>query len=375
MAGENNHYFDVFTLHLYFNADTVYDLTRFYRNLMGEYGIHKPVWIVETNAPPSNDPAWLVPNPQFNVTQEDQAAYIIQGLAMALAGGAQRVSIYKLMDLASDTANPEPHGLVRRDGSRRPAFTAYQVATRYLAGFKRATLERRDDAAVVSVERDGGWTTVVWARGPTGVTIEVPAHAGSAQLVDWRGNRRSLAARGGVYTVTLPGSSCNHAGNPCLIGGSPYLIVEGAVAAGAPPLSQPTQGQAATATAQPVAHDAVTGETAPSPTPTAVGETTQPTITATPTPTATSTATPTAAPTRTPRPTATPRPPATPTATATSTSTPSPSATLPPTALPSPMSTPVPTPVPSHTAPLAIGGTLAGAFGVIWIIIRRGRRT
>ena len=356
MAGANNYYFDALTLHIYFNSDTVYDLSRFYLNLLGEFGIYKPLWIAETNAAPSNDPAWPVANPQFNITQEDQAAYIIQGFAMALAAGAQRVAVYKMADLASDTANPEPFGLVRQDGSRRPAFTAYQVATRYLAGFTHASLDRRDDAAVVTVERDSGWTTVVWARGPADVVVQVTAHAGSAQLVDWRGNRRSLAARDGVYTVTLPASPCNHPGNPCLIGGSPYLIVEGAVAAGAPPLSQPTQGQAA------VTVDATSAVT--------------PTVKATATPTATPTMTPTATPTRTPRPTPTRTPTKTPTATATATPTATPSATpTTPTAISSPTATLVPEPISSpRTTPLAIGATLVGAIGVLWLIVRRGKR-
>ncbi len=364
-APGNNYYFDALTLHIYFNPDTVYDLSRFYLNLLGEFGIYKPLWIAETNAAPSNDPAWPVANPQFNITQEDQAAYIIQGLAMALAAGAQRVAVYKMADLASDTANPEPFGLVRQDGSRRPAFTAYQVATRYLAGFTHASLDRRDDATVITVERDGGWTTVAWARGPADVGVQITAHAGSAQLVDWRGNRRSISARDGVYTVTLPASPCHHPASPCLIGGSPYLIVEGAVAAGAPPLSQPSQGQAATATPQPPsAQDAGSADSTP---------TTVPTVKATFTPTATPTITPTATPTQTPRPTATPtrRPTATATATATPTETPTVTATPPPLPTPTPAAAP---PLPPPATPLTVGATLAGAIGVLWLIVRKSRR-
>jgi len=367
MAGQNNYYFDALTLHIYFNPDSVYDLSRFYLNLLGEFGIYKPLWIAETNAPPSNDPAWPVPNPQFNITQEDQAAYIIQGLAMALAAGAQRVAVYKLADVASDSVNPEPFGLVRQDGSRRPAFTAYQVATRYLAGFTRASLDRRDDAAVITVERDSGWTTVAWARGSADVTVQVTAHAGSAQLVDWRGNSRSLPARDGVFTVTLPASPCHHAGNPCLIGGNPYLIVEGAVTGGAPPLSQPTQGQAATATPQPTSEQDAGGETTVVPT---TAATLKPTATATLTPTAT----PTATLTRTPRPTATPT--KRPTATATSTSTATPPPTTAPTHTPYPTATPVPeSSSPPSTTPLTVGATLVGAISVLWFVVRKSRRT
>ena len=311
LAAEHNHYFDAFTLHIYFNPDTVYNLSRFYYGLLAEHGIYKPLWIVETNAAPSDDPAWPVPAPQFQITQEDQAAFVIQGFAMALAAGAQRVAFYKLADLSSDTANPEPFGLIRLDGSRRPAFTAYQTASSYLAGFQSATLDRRDDAAVVTVQRAAGWTTVLWARGPQAVTVQVPAHAASARLIDWRGSARTLSAQAGQYTLTLPGSPCTQPADPCLIGGAPYLLVEGSVPAG--PAPAPVQATATPQLSNPVAS-------------------LTPTATAPAMPTATSTATRTPVPTRTPRPTLTPS--VTPTPTATATPTPTATSTATATALP-----------------------------------------
>ena len=97
----------------------------------------KPVWLVETDAPPIDDPAWPVLNWTCQVTQQEQAAFIPQALAVGLAGGAQRIAIYKMQDTTGDVAaNPEPFGLVRMDGSRRPAFTTYQVAVQYLAGMQ-----------------------------------------------------------------------------------------------------------------------------------------------------------------------------------------------------------------------------------------------
>ncbi|MCP4530230.1 MAG: hypothetical protein GY831_03350, partial [Delftia sp.] len=50
------------------------------------------------------------------------------------------------------------------------------------------------------------------------------------------GNRRAISASGGVYTLQLPGASCTN-GPPCIIGGPPYLIVEGNVDAAPPPAS------------------------------------------------------------------------------------------------------------------------------------------
>ena len=235
-AQRYGYFFDAFTLHLYFNVDTIYDLSQHYHGILRAHGLSKPLWIVETNAPPSTDPAWPIQEPNFNITQEEQAAFMVQGLAMAVAAGAQRTAVYKMADRASDHANAEPFGLVRLDGSRRPAFTAYQTATTYLAGYRQATLLRRDDATVISVRRANGWTTVAWARGPEPVEVRIRANAASARLVDWRGNARTLSAKGGFYTLTLPASACTHPASPCLIGGEPWMLVEGGLSVGAPTL-------------------------------------------------------------------------------------------------------------------------------------------
>ncbi len=161
----NNYYFDVATLHLYFQPHYVFDITSYYYGLMGSYGMWKPIWIVETNAAPSMDPAWPVENPRFHVSLEEQAAYIPQALAMGMAAGAQRIGIYKLIDTAGDrAANPEPFGLVRMDGSYRPAFTTFQVAARMLAGATRVTRDRWDDVGQVTLEQAARYAPLAYER-------------------------------------------------------------------------------------------------------------------------------------------------------------------------------------------------------------------
>ncbi len=237
-APGNNYYCDAIALHVYFQPDFVYSITALYHQLMREHGFDKPIWIVETNAAPSLDPQMPAPNSRFAITLDEQAAYIIQAFAMGIAGGAARISVFKMIDTSTDiVANPEPFGLVRANGSRRPAFNTYRVATSYLAGFQAGQLEQRDDVSIVTVSRSSGTTTVMWTRTPSPATVQIPAQSGSATLVDMWGNRRAISASDGVYTVSLPGASCTH-GPPCIIGGPPYLIVEGTVDA-APPLAQP----------------------------------------------------------------------------------------------------------------------------------------
>ncbi len=150
-------------------------------------------------------------------------------MAMALAGGANRVAIYKMADVPADhAANPEPFGLVREDGSRRPAFSAFQVGSSYLAGFTEASLtERTDTHTIVTVKRgDSGWTTVAWTRQPSPVKISVAAHANQATLIDWNGSKQTITARDGKYEIEIAGATCT---GGCIIGGAPRLIVEGSI--------------------------------------------------------------------------------------------------------------------------------------------------
>ncbi len=225
----NNYYFDVATSHQYFRPDTVYNLTAWHHEMMRTYGFDKPVWLVETNAAPSLDPAWPVPNSTFNITLDDQAAFIVQAFAMGLAGGAERIAVYKMADTPGDkAANPEPFGLARMDNSRRPAFASFQLAARYLAGFQSASLDRRDQVVQVTVNRGAQTTTVLWSRVGPPQQATLTARAGSALIVDSRtGATWTQGASNGQYTLDLPGAACTHpVENTCLIGGWPILVIE-----------------------------------------------------------------------------------------------------------------------------------------------------
>jgi len=330
-APEHNHYFDVVTLHIYFKPQTVYEIVNFFRQAMREHDLDKPIWINETNAPPSHDPSRPVHNPRFVISLDEQASYIIQAFALGLAAGVERIAVYKMIDKPGDIhANPEPYGLVRADGSLRPAFYAYQVVTTHFAGFRQATLVRRGEIDQVTIDRGERTTTVLWNRSPMTQTIAVQAIAPQAILVNKEGETWTLTAEDGQYVLTLPGALCSDP-TGCFIGGSPLLLVEEG-----PPSAR--------------------GSLRPTSTPTAT-----PTSTPTPSPTVTPTLTPTNMPTRTPTPTATLTPSRTPTPTATSTPmptrTPSPTPTATATSTPSPTLTPSPTAtaasIPTPTLPMS----------------------
>ena len=360
-AAANNYYFDAATLHIYFQPETVYDLTAHYYRLLHNRNIYKPIWIVETNAAPSQDPAWPVPDAQFDISLEEQAFFVTQAFSLGIAAGAERIGVYKMADTEGDrAANPEPFGLVRTDGSRRPAFTAYRVATNYLSGFRGGSWDRRDEVSVVTIDRGAQTTTVLWARTPEPQTAMIGARTTRALLVDVWGKAYYVYPERGYYYIDLPGANCARG---CLIGGAPYMLVEDA------PLNADTAPPPASPTPPPVASPDADVDVMPDP-----DALPTPTSTFTPTPTPTPTRTPTATPTSTPTPTPTETP--TPTQTPTHTHTPTP----PPTSTPT--LTPTPTPIPILALAAAPGrgwilaSVLALALGVggTAIAARNGRR-
>ncbi|NLE44091.1 MAG: hypothetical protein GX620_05170 [Chloroflexi bacterium] len=333
-APANNYYFDIVSLNLFHDAETIYDIIAHYANMMRGRGINKPVWITETNAYLSR------------VSPEQQAMFMIHGFSLEIAAGAQRIAVYKMSDLDTDQeADPEPFGLVTLDGSRRPAFTAYQVATTHLAGFRGGTWDRRDEISLVTIDRGNRTTTVVWSRTPEPQVAMVPARGTQALLVNiWGGARRVYPDRG-YYFVELPGMDCT---NWCQMGGEPFMLVEEA------PASARTAEIPASPTPPPPSPDVTAGATAdPGTLPTA-----------TPTASPTSTATPTASPTSTHTPTAT----CTPTPTATAPATPEPTHT--PTSTPS--ATPSPTPTASPGIRIGSPGASLPIFVALAVVIGGG---
>jgi hypothetical protein len=228
-AADHNYYFDVATAHLYFQPGAIYDVIGAFRADMTTRGLSQPIWLVETNAPPADDPYWLVPNWTLYVTVYEQAAFIPQALASALAAGAERVAVFKLMDVDGDrAANPEPFGLLRQDSSRRPAYDSYRVAIGQLAGVETAVRQRWDAVGQIRLDQGDQTTTVLFTRLPSEQEAKVVATSETAELVDMWGKARTVTADNGVYRVTLPPALCVQTiGDYCMIGGTVYYLVQG----------------------------------------------------------------------------------------------------------------------------------------------------
>jgi hypothetical protein len=250
-AARHNHYFDVATAHLYFQPSQIYDLLGLFSDIMRERGLEQPIWLVETNAPPKDDPAWTVADWTLSVTQHEQAAFVPQAMAAALAAGAERIAIYKLKDTEEDrAANPEPFGLLRLDGSQRPAYTGYKIAMRYLGGATRAERERWNEIGQFRLDQSGQTTTVLFARLPAWQRAKVTATDDTAVLVDMWGSSEVITATNSIFTVDLPPARCSQSiGDYCMIGGLTYYLVQSADTQPPTPTRTPTATASASATA------------------------------------------------------------------------------------------------------------------------------
>jgi len=334
-AVDHGLFFDVATVHVYFQTESVPDVINETRAALRAYGVEKPIWVNETNASPDSDPQWPLVRPRWRVSLEEQAGFLLQSFALALSAGAERVAVYKLMDAGLQPGG-EPFGLLRPDGSRRPAFDAYRLITSHYAGTVAARYERDALYRLVTLMRDGLVTRVVWARTGQDASVALPALAPEALLIDQTGVEQQVKAEGGSYALALPGARCADEVNGCIIGGTTYLLVEEASGAAFPVESSAApSGTAVTTPTLTISTTVAAPQASPS-------AEVPPTLPPTDTPQPTRTPTPTLPPTDTPTATPTPSPMLSPTPAGASRAT--------PTSAP-----PSPTPIPATSAPWATG--------------------
>ena len=223
-AAANAYYFDVVSLHVYFTTESVPDIVGQTRATLGSYGISKPIWINETNAAPSSDPKQYLPAPNFVVSLEEQAGFLLQTFSLALAEGVERIAVYKMLDDVPELS-PEPYGMIRLDSSRRPAFYAFRLITTHYAGTDLASVEWQPEYVVVTLDRSHQMTRVLWARTEADVEATVPALASEARLIDQTGAEQILQPVDGNYVIQLPRAVCADS-RGCIIGGPTFLLVE-----------------------------------------------------------------------------------------------------------------------------------------------------
>ncbi|HWE63998.1 MAG TPA: hypothetical protein VHB98_19970 [Chloroflexota bacterium] len=230
-ARSHHDYFDVVNLHLYNSATQLVPVIASYRRMLARFGLHRPIWLAETNAVPYNDPVRRYPRANFYASLDDQASFIIQTYAIALSMGAQRIEVNRLTDGADFIAGGVPLGLVRNNGTVRPAFYAYRTVSTLFSHVMGGSLTVQPASGVytVTLQRPDALITVTWDQHPVAATTTIAATGAGATLYDKFGQSRTLSAVAGRYRLPLaPATDNSDAANPqdYVVGGSPLILVQ-----------------------------------------------------------------------------------------------------------------------------------------------------
>ncbi|MBN1313785.1 MAG: hypothetical protein JXB30_20450 [Anaerolineae bacterium] len=228
-AAEHDYYFDVVSAHIYFQPDTTQEIVGSLRQALTGFGLDRPIWINETNAPPYDDPTHIWDEPLFPVTQEMQTSFLLQEFALALAEDVERIAVYKWIDQPPPLPGSDVYGLLRADGDPRPAMAAFQVITRHYTGVESTLHIDEPEMHEVVLARGACTTRVMWARSGLPVVVVIRALSASGKLVEQDGREAQVSPFLGYYIFILRGTTCMP-GFGCFIGGPPLLLVEEAAA-------------------------------------------------------------------------------------------------------------------------------------------------
>jgi hypothetical protein len=242
-APANGYFFDAVGVNLYCSLDAVYKVYGVYANILAQYQLHRPIWLTETNCPVYND-ATTPQAASGRITTNEQTAYLIQAVALARAAGYARIGWYSMVDHDPSSGIFDRWGLVRADGTTRPAFLAFQVASQYLS---QPGVSAR--LAPLGTTTADGWPVtrvifddlsqrsrvqVLWrtADGPSSVQVE--AAGTSARLIDPLGFTAAANRTDSGWEVPLPPTRVAQASDPPGFQsvGYPILLVETGVPSG-----------------------------------------------------------------------------------------------------------------------------------------------
>ncbi|MSQ24654.1 MAG: hypothetical protein EXR58_08980 [Chloroflexi bacterium] len=221
----HSYFFDVIVWHVYSRPAEILDRVAWSRGRLKATVGDKPIWLNETNVPvwnesPFNDYRQF----QWSATTDEQASFIIQAFAYSVAVGVDRVVMYRFQDVGER----QSWGIVRADGTLRPAYTAFQVATEFLSFPTSVAVQGGPTVERIEIHRGGQRISVVWNRTSVPLVTRVPASYGRAEVIDQTGTRRNVSASNGGYELALAPATANMGSNPgdYIIGGPPLIVVE-----------------------------------------------------------------------------------------------------------------------------------------------------
>ncbi len=236
-AIDAGYWFDIVDLHLYASPLDLYRVPQVYKSVLANFGLSKPIWITETNVAPYDDPGNETGAGFFRSTLSEQANFIIRGFIMALAAGVERISVYKMVDGA--VSERMPWGLMRNDGSLRPAYAAYQVAVSKFSNAGPITIANSNGVDYISFDRGDTHTVVVVNTTPKDVQVTLPWLGPSATITNKLGGA-AVQRVPGLVNGTVPQLTLIAAGaTNGIIGGDPLIVEQTRATAPATPSSVP----------------------------------------------------------------------------------------------------------------------------------------
>jgi hypothetical protein len=235
-APAHGYFFDVAMAHVYFKTQNVWNVIVEMQGILWHFGLQdKPIWLDETNARPSVDPFVMLPSTlPYDVTLDQQAAFVVQAAALSLAANLERFAVYRLYDDHFIPGQSEPWGLVRYDGSRRPAFETYRTVIRYFSDTEYGQWTHSTNASLVALIQPRQTVYVLWTRKDKPVTFSVAAllDIETATLVHVNGSSRTLSPTerpgfsGWWYTIETPPAVPDRSGE-VLVEGTPFILIAG----------------------------------------------------------------------------------------------------------------------------------------------------
>lgn len=247
LQAQSNYFFDVLALHWYSNVRNVL-ISQSYANQMTSRNLgSKTIWINESGVPSWEDyPGKGNPQTPYQASLEEQAAYVIQNFAYALASGLStpKVPIERVFHFQLyDDGHPEAYGLIRnpsdsatdphpsRPGEPRPAYEAFATAAQYLRAVEPFWHTESSDGLVrIAFFRPPNQRgLVLWNRAPTTKSWAVTRTGSEGVLIDELGHSNPITPAGATYTIELPGATnFNQPETPgvSMIGGKPRILIE-----------------------------------------------------------------------------------------------------------------------------------------------------
>lgn len=195
-------YFDVLGLYPNFERPEAMlrPLAVLQTEIVGRKGPLKDLWISGIGWPVAQIPG---PLRVAAVSEEDQARFLVRGMALALAHGVRRIYWDSWQDVTAGPYQEQSRsGLLRADGSPRPALGAYQHLARQLTGAKPEGLATWGPHAFGTLFRraDGSGVLVAWTDRDS-ITVALP---GGLLVADLQGQPCELRITGSPVWVTGP---------------------------------------------------------------------------------------------------------------------------------------------------------------------------